>query len=121
MAAIPESTRISLSQRLNSRARQRWPQIRRVDTQFRGAFAYVTAQLSDGDELPLMRLRYGGSARTWGFAIYRASHNDYEDCWLPDGHTAGAPEDAVGTACGTLPRRSHRLDLNPRRTNGQHH
>jgi len=98
MAAIPTSTRSSLSQKLNTRARERWPQITRVSTRFRGSFAYVTAQLPDGDELPLMRLRYGGSAHTWGFAIYRASHNDYQDSWLPNGHTAATPEDALDTA-----------------------
>lgn len=100
VAAIPESTKISLGQRLNIRARERWPQISRVDTRFRGSFAYVTAQLPDGDELPLMRLRYGGSARHWGFAIYRASHDDYEDSWLPDGQSAGEPELALDTAAG---------------------
>ncbi len=100
MAAIPESTRISLSQRLNARARERWPQIARIDTRFRGSFAYATARLPGGDELPLMRLRYGGSARSWGFAIYRASHDDYEDSWLPDGQSAGEPETALDTAAG---------------------
>lgn len=100
MAAIPESTRISLSQRLNARAKERWPQITRIDTRFRGSFAYATARLEGGDELPLMRLRYGGSARIWGFAIYRASHHDYQDSWLPDGRSAGALEDALDTACG---------------------
>ncbi|GAA4374352.1 hypothetical protein [Agromyces bauzanensis] len=100
MVAIPESTKISLSQRLNIRARERWPQVTRVDTRFRGSFAYVTARLTDGDELPLIRLRYGGSARIWGFAMYRASHDDYEDAWLPDGQPAGTPEDALDTACG---------------------
>jgi len=100
MPAIPESTRISLSQRLNIHARQRWPQTHRIDTRYRGSFAYVTAQLPHGDKLPLMRLRYGGSAHTWGFAIYRASHNDYEDSWLPNGQPAGTPEDALDTACG---------------------
>lgn len=100
MAAIPESTRISLSQRLNARAVDRWPRIEQVDTRFRGPFAYVAARLADGDQLTLMRLRYGGSARIWGFAIYRASHNDYEDSWLPDGQSAGDPADALDTACG---------------------
>ena len=98
MATIPESTKISLSQRLNIHARERWPQISRVDTRFRGSFAYVTARLTDGDELPLMRLRYGGSARSWGFAIYRASHDDYEDSWLPNGQPAGEPAIALDTA-----------------------
>lgn len=100
MAGIPESTKISLTQRLNIRARERWPRISRVHTRFRGPFAYVTAQRADGDELPLMRLRYGGTARAWGFAIYRASHNDYEDSWLPDGQTSGTPELALDTAAG---------------------
>ena len=44
-----------------------------VDVRFRGAFAYVTGRLADGDTMPLMRLRYGGSAARWGFAIYLAS------------------------------------------------
>jgi len=100
MATIPESTKASLTQRLNIRARERWTQISRVSTRFRGSFAYVTAHLSDGDELPLMRLRYAGSARTWGFAIYRASHDDYENSSLPDGSPAGDPETALDTACG---------------------
>lgn len=100
MAAIPESTRISLSQRLTVHARERWPQIERVNTRFRGSFAYVTARVADGEELPLMRLRYGGSAHAWGFAIYRASHNDYEDSYLPTGWMGGSPEDALDTACG---------------------
>jgi hypothetical protein len=45
-----------------------------------------------------MRLRYGGSAARWGFAIYRASHEDYEDSILPTGAFAGTPEDALDCA-----------------------
>ena len=48
----------------------------------------------------LRRLRYGGSAHTWGFAIYRASHDDYEDSYLPNGMTSGTPEEALDCACG---------------------
>ena len=44
---------------------------------------------------PLRRLR-----QPVGFAIYRASHNDYEDLYLPTGSTGGAAEDALDTACG---------------------
>jgi hypothetical protein len=36
----------------------------------------------------------------WGFAIYRASHDDYEDSYLSDGLTASTAEDALDTACG---------------------
>lgn len=100
MATPPDSTRTSLQQRLNSRARQRWPQLARVQVRFRGAFAYVTATTNDGEELPLMRLRYGGSASMWGFAVYLASKDGYQDSVLPSGFTAGTPEDALDTACG---------------------
>ena len=52
------------------------------------------------------------STRARGFAIYRASHDGYEDSFLPTGFTAGAPEDALDTACG-LCLADPRLDLNP--------
>jgi hypothetical protein len=67
---------------------------------FRGAFAYIAATLADGDTLPLMRLRYGGSATRWGFAVYLASKDGYEDSILHTGNFAGTPEDALDTACG---------------------
>ena len=100
MAAPPASTKTSLQQRLSGRARERWPQLAGVDVKFRGAFAYVTGTTTTGDTLPLMRLRYGGSAARWGFAIYLASKDGYQDAVLPTGHFAGAPEDALDTACG---------------------
>ena len=73
MAAPPASTKTSLQQRLSARARERWPELAGIDVKFRGEFAYVTGRLKDGDTQPLMRLRYGGSAARWGFAIYLAS------------------------------------------------
>jgi hypothetical protein len=100
MATIPTSTKSSLGQRLDARARECWPALTEVTVRFRGQFAYVTGNLPDGDELPLCRLRYNGSASIWGFAIYRASHEDYEDSYLPSGLTAGTPQDALDTACG---------------------
>jgi hypothetical protein len=81
--AVPTS---SLRQRLNAPARAN--------------FAYVDGRTADGEVLPLCRLRYGGSASRWGFAIYRAGHEDYEDSVLPSGFTAGEPEDALDCACG---------------------
>ena len=70
-----------------------------VAVRFRGPFAYIDGHLHDGERLALCRLRYGGSASQWGFAIYRASHNDYENNFLPSGHTAGSPEEALDCAC----------------------
>ena len=66
---IPESTKISLGQRLRERQRERWPSLATVQVRFRGRFAYVNGQLDDGEVLPLCRLRYAGSASRWGFAI----------------------------------------------------
>ena len=100
MAAPPTSTKTSLQQRLSARAQQRWPDLASVDVRFRGAFAYVTGRLADGETLPLMRLRYGGSATRWGFAVYLASKDGYQDSVLPTGAFAGTPEDALDTACG---------------------
>jgi hypothetical protein len=100
MAAPPASTKTSLSQKLTARARDRWPALTEVSVRFRGQYAYVGGQLPDGDILPLCRLRYAGSASTWGFAIYRASHDDYQDSILPTGMFAGTPEEALDCACG---------------------
>ena len=45
-------------------------------------------------------MRYGGTASRWGFAIYLASKDSYEDSYLPTGQHAGSPEDALDCACG---------------------
>jgi len=99
MATFPQSTKISLGQRLNIHARQHWPQLEAVNTRFRGQFAYIDAQLPGGEVIALCRLRYAGSASRWGFAIYRASHDDYQDNILPSGWSAGSCEEALDCAC----------------------
>ena len=99
MATPPQSTKTSLQQRLSGRARERRPQLAGVEVRFRSQFAYVSGVLANDEILPLMRLRYGGSAARWGFAVYLASKEGYEDSFLPTGDSAGAPEDALDTAC----------------------
>jgi hypothetical protein len=97
----PESTKNSLYQRLCAHARTRWPQLTNLRVRHRAGFAYISAQIPDDDEpLPLCRLRYAGSASTWGFAIHQASSDRYEDSYLPTGALAGTPEQALDTACG---------------------
>jgi hypothetical protein len=108
-AAIPESTKTSLGQRLRQRQRERWPGLASVDVRFRGRFAYVDGELHTGEVLPLCRLRYAGSASLWGFAIYLASRDGYEDSILPIGPPIGAPEEALDCACGAVPCRPQRL------------
>jgi hypothetical protein len=98
--APPASTKTSLTQRLNHHARARWPDLASVEVRFRANFAYIDGRYADGTVVKLCRLRYGGSAHTWGFALYRASHDDYDDTMLPNGMLAGSAENALDCACG---------------------
>jgi len=99
MKAPPTSTKASLTSRLNRHARARWPSLAGIDVRFRANFAYIDGRCHDGTTLKLCRLRYGGSAHLWGFAIYRASHEDYEDSFLPTGAHVGTAENALDCAC----------------------
>jgi hypothetical protein len=74
---IPDSTKISLHQRLLDRRGERWPDLADVHLRFRGRFAYVDGELEGGELLPLCRLRYTDSASRWGFVIYLASRDGY--------------------------------------------
>ncbi|MGH3564613.1 MAG: hypothetical protein ACRDRH_00990 [Pseudonocardia sp.] len=80
---IPESTKTSLAQHLRAHARDNWPQLSTLHLRYRGPFTYVDAQLPNSEVLPLMRLRYGGSAQRWGFTVYLASKDGYQDSILP--------------------------------------
>jgi hypothetical protein len=91
VAKYPDSTKSSLEYRLHARARDRWPQLTTVEVRHRGTFSYIDGVLPDATVMKLCRLRYGGSAHQWGFAIYRASHNDYEDSFFPTGTSATPP------------------------------
>lgn len=97
---IPESTKSSLEWKLEERQRQRWPQLRSVRVRYRGNLVYVDGVFPDEDMLPLCRLRYGGSATYFGFAVYLASKQGYEDSVLPNGAFEGTPADALDCACG---------------------
>jgi hypothetical protein len=63
---------------------------------YHGQFAYITGELTDGESLPLLRLRYGGSAHRWGTALHLAGKDRYEDQrWF-----TGTAEDALDLARG---------------------
>ena len=83
---------------LDFHASQRWPQLEEVTISWRGGFGYVSAYLSDDEKLPLCRLRYLGSDTDWGFALYQASSEGYDDTLLPDGSPTGTPEQALDCA-----------------------
>ena len=99
MPAIPESTRSSITVRLLDHAEKNWPQLAKVRARYHGSFAYITGVLRDGEQIPLFRLRYGGSAHSFGFAIYSAARGSYDDAVLPTGLHAGTPQEALDTAC----------------------
>jgi hypothetical protein len=121
MPTPPASTKTSLQQRLSAHARDRWPALAGVTVRFRGQFAYLDAQLPDGEIMPLCRLRYGGSAHRWGFAIYLASRDGYEDSFLPSGYPVGSPQEALDCACGLYLNEPTAWQPEYRRTNGQDH
>jgi hypothetical protein len=69
--------------------------------------------LTDATAIKLCRLRYVGSARQWQFAIYRASHDDYDESIFPTGLPIGTCQDAPRHRLRPLPQRPHRLGLTP--------
>jgi hypothetical protein len=95
----PDSMQTSLRQRLNDHARTRWPQLSGVTVRYRAGFAYVAGEFRDGESLPLCRLRFTGVLHTWGFALYLASRDGYQDNILPSGLPSGPPEEALDCAC----------------------
>ncbi len=97
MPIPPESTKASLQYRLCEHARDRWPNLD-LDVRHRAGFAYVDARLANSVAVPLLRLRYGGSASYWGVALYRAGTGKYEDqIWF-----TGTPVEALDFAAGIL-------------------
>jgi len=88
----------------------------------RDGFAYVAGQLPEGEALSLMRLRYTGSAAHWGFAVYRASHDNYDKSVLPSGLPFGTPQEALDCACGLyLADHTAWITRRHRRTYGSDH
>lgn len=96
----PESMQHHLRVRLNEHAKQRWPALERVEVRFRAGFAYTDGVLPGEHTLKLCRLRFHGALHTWGFAIYLASRDSYEDNILPSGRPSGSPEEALDCAAG---------------------
>ena len=57
------------------------------------------AFLPGSEQIPLFRLRYGGSARSFGFAIYSPARDRYQDAILLTGLPIRSPQQALDTAC----------------------
>jgi hypothetical protein len=101
VVAIPDGARRALVRQLQERRQQRWPDLGDLQVRYRGDFAYIAgARADDEHPLPLCRLRYLGSPEDWGFAVYLASKDGYEDSILPQGSFTGTPAEALDCACG---------------------
>jgi hypothetical protein len=99
--AIPDGARRALSRQLEQRRQQRWPDLRDITIRYRSSFAYIAGATADDQHpLPLFRLRYIGSPDDWGFAVYLASKDGYEDSTLPTASFTGTPAEALDCACG---------------------
>jgi hypothetical protein len=97
--AIPESTRSSIILRLLDHAEENWPQLKKVRARSHGPFACTSGVLPAGEQIPLFRLRYRGSAHSFGFANYSAARDRHEDAALRTGLPIGTPQEALDTAC----------------------
>lgn len=82
----------------------------KLDIRYRGSFSYIEGTTSEDDALALCRLRWLGSAQRWGFAVYLASKDAYEDSVLPSGSFTGTPEESIRLRLRSLPQRRQRLD-----------
>ena len=81
----PEATRSSITLRILLHAKEHWPQLGRLEVTCRGGFAYAAASPSGDDKpQPLFRLRYGGSAHSFGFAVYSSATRPLRE--LPAAH-----------------------------------
>ena len=96
MPTPPDSTKASLEHRLVVHARQRWPNIE-LAVRHRAGFAYADAHLPDGDVLPLLRLRYGGSATYWESRSTARAPANTKIAWF-----TGTPVEALDFAGGVL-------------------
>jgi hypothetical protein len=80
------------------------------------------ASARHNEACPPSRLRYGGSAHSFGFAIYSPASDSYEDALMLTGMPAGSPQEALDTACTVhLAALGHEPEPRPRRTYGVTH
>src|SRR5258708_6958009 len=99
MPAIPASTQSSVTLRLLDHAETHWPQLKRVEVTYRGAFAYISGAPEDGEQPPFAPGPSGGSPPSFASAISPPARARYEVPALRPGSPAGPPQEALDTAC----------------------
>ena len=96
---------------LDHYASTRWPDLEEVTITWRGSYGYLRAWTTETDYIPLCRIQYLGDDH-YGFALYRASTENYAEARLPTGAFTATPRQALDCALG-LPQRSRRLADRP--------
>jgi hypothetical protein len=97
-AAPDQSTRAGVTERIIAHVKRGWPQLGQPIVRHRGQFCYISVALPGHREpLPILRLRYQGSADRWAIAIYLASEERYTEDELPTsfGPRTGTPEQGI--------------------------
>jgi len=112
----------SIILRLLDHAEHNWPQLTKVQASYHDSFAYITDVLPGSEQIPLFRLRYGGSARSFGFAIYSPARDRYQDAILLTGlPTRSRNKHSTPPVPSTSQRSDTDPNLNPRRNYGVTH
>ena len=96
---IPESTELSLQGKLVARQRERWPNSRTCGCASGATWPTSTVSCPTATFCPSPP-PLAGSATYFGFAVYLASRDGYEDSFLPNGAFEATPADALDCACG---------------------
>ncbi|HEY6315468.1 MAG TPA: hypothetical protein VIY52_32325 [Streptosporangiaceae bacterium] len=91
-------TRAAVTRRIIAHVTHGWPRLGEPIVRHRGQFCYVAARLpGEREPMPILRLRYQGSADRWAIGIYLASSDRYTEAELPTsfGPQTGTPEEGV--------------------------
>jgi hypothetical protein len=102
MDSVPQTpdpqTRNAVTARIIAHVTAGWPRLGEPLVRYRGPYCYVAALLPGHREpMPILRLRWQGSADDWAIAIYKASTGQYSENELPRalGGATGTPERGI--------------------------
>ena len=102
MDSVPQTpdqqARNAVTARIIAHVTAGWPRLGEPFVRYRGPYCYVAALLPGYREpMPILRLRWQGSAGQRAIAIYKASTGQYSETELPGafGGVTGTPEQGI--------------------------
>ena len=93
-----QQTRNAVTRRITAHVTAGWPRFGKPLVCHRGPYCYVAVTLTGHREpVPVLRVRYQGSADRWAIGIYKASTGQYSERELPGsfGGATGTPEQGI--------------------------